>query len=117
MTLTITSAHHDADLFDLPWVEPLESWPKHHLAALPRGISRHVVRFVRLGPRVIAIKEIRAELAEREFGILRTLGRLDLPCVEPYAVVSGRTTTGRSTRKRSGRTPPLDWSTRWLSCS
>ena len=90
MPLTITSPRPDPDVLDLPWSIPLEDWPEHHLAALPRGISRHVVRFVKLSGRVIAIKEIKTELAEREYGMLRSLGRLDLPSVEPYAVVSGR---------------------------
>ncbi len=90
MPLTITSARPDPGLLDLPWNLPLQDWPEPHLAALPRGISRHVVRFVRLAGRVIAVKEIGAQLAEREYAMLRSLGRLDLPCVEPYAVISGR---------------------------
>ncbi|MFZ5871469.1 MAG: DUF4032 domain-containing protein, partial [Actinomycetota bacterium] len=60
------------------------------LAALPRGISRHVVRFVRLGSSVIAIKEINEELARREYGLLRVLRRMDIPCVEPLGVIAGR---------------------------
>ncbi len=92
MPLHITSARSDPDLLDLPWSIPLEQWPEPYLAALPRGISRHVVRFVRFGGRVLAVKEIRADLAAREYQMLRQLGRLDLPCVEPYAVVTGRHT-------------------------
>src|SRR5699024_10684663 len=53
--------------------------------------SRHVVRFVRLSGQVIAIKEIDEKLARREFLTLRSLRRMDLPAVEPLAVVSGRT--------------------------
>ncbi len=41
--------------------------------------------------RVIAIKEIKDELARREYGLLRLLNRLDQPAVEPLAVVGGRT--------------------------
>ncbi|MEO5610634.1 MAG: DUF4032 domain-containing protein, partial [Ornithinibacter sp.] len=48
MALQITAARHDPALLDLPWRIPLEEWPEEILAALPRGISRHVVRFVRL---------------------------------------------------------------------
>ena len=77
-------------MLDLPWAVPLEEWPESHLAALPRGISRHVVRFVRLSGRVIAVKEIAEPLARREFQTLRNLQRLDLPTVRPMAVVSGR---------------------------
>ncbi|MEP7333866.1 MAG: DUF4032 domain-containing protein, partial [Terracoccus sp.] len=48
MTLEITTARPDPALLDLPWSTPLEDWPEDTLAALPRGISRHVVRFVKL---------------------------------------------------------------------
>ena len=91
MALDITAVKPDPALFDLPWQLPLEEWPEDHLAALPRGISRHVVRFVRLSGQVIAIKEIDEKLARREFLTLRNLRRLALPAVEPLAVVSGRT--------------------------
>jgi hypothetical protein len=88
--LEITAARPDPALLDLPWELPLEQWPSDQLAALPRGISRHVVRFVRMSGRVIAIKEIKDELARREYGLLRLLNRLDQPAVEPLAVVGGR---------------------------
>ena len=90
MPLSITAARPDPALLDLPWALPLEEWPADQLAALPRGISRHVVRFVRMSGRVIAIKEIKDELARREYGLLRLLGRLDQPAVEALAVVGGR---------------------------
>ncbi|MFZ0159378.1 MAG: DUF4032 domain-containing protein, partial [Kineosporiaceae bacterium] len=90
MTLEITSAQPDPAMFDLPWATPLEDWPAEHLAALPRGISRHVVRFARLSGKVIAVKEIKADLARREYAMLRALTRLDLPSVLSYAVVTGR---------------------------
>jgi hypothetical protein len=49
MALEFISSRPDPNLLDLPWRLPLEEWPEDILAALPRGISRHVVRFVRLG--------------------------------------------------------------------
>lgn len=91
MALEISAARPDPAMLDLPWELPLETWPEEHLAALPRGISRHVVRFVRLSGRVLAVKEIKADIAIREYQLLRMLNRLDLPCVEPFGVVSGRT--------------------------
>ncbi len=90
MPLQITAARPDPALLDLPWEVPLEDWPDEQLAALPRGISRHVVRFVRMSGRVIAIKEIDEKLGRREYGLLRLLNRLDQPAVEPLAVISGR---------------------------
>ena len=91
MALDFTAISPDPALLDLPWQIPLEDWPEEHLAALPRGISRHVVRFVRMSGHVIAVKEITEHLARREFATLRNLRRLGMPTVEPLAVVSGRT--------------------------
>lgn len=88
--LSITSAVPDPAMLDLPWELPLELWPDETIAALPKGISRHLVRFVHLEGFVVAIKETSAELARREYDMLRTLQRLDIPCVEPVAVVTGR---------------------------
>lgn len=90
MALEITTARPDPALLDLPWSVPLEEWPEDNLAALPRGISRHVVRFVKLSGRVIAVKEIKADIARREYAMLRNLRRLDQPSVEPFGIVSGR---------------------------
>jgi hypothetical protein len=90
-SLAITSATVDPALLDLPWNLPLELWPDDVIAALPKGISRHLVRFVHLSGYVIAIKETSAELAQREYEMLRTLQRLDVPCVEPVAVITNRT--------------------------
>lgn len=91
MALDISAARPDPALLDLPWAVPLEHWPESHLAALPRGISRHVVRFVKMSGRVVAIKEIKTDLARREYDTLRMLRRLDQPAVKPLAVISGRT--------------------------
>lgn len=89
-SLQITASAPDPDLLDLPWEIPLEQWPDERLAALPRGISRHVVRFVRMRSGVIAIKEIGESVAYREYELLRQLGRIDVPSVEPVGVITGR---------------------------
>jgi hypothetical protein len=91
-SLQITAAAPDPALLDLPWSVPLEDWPADRLAALPRGISRHTVRFVRFHGGVLAIKEISEPIARREYNLLRMLRRLGMPAVEPVGVVSGRTT-------------------------
>jgi hypothetical protein len=80
-----------AKLLTLPWSIPLAQWPEDVLAALPRGISRHVVRFARLGEATVAVKETTQELAFREYHLLRALERKDVPSVEPLGVVTGRT--------------------------
>jgi hypothetical protein avisC_07389 len=89
--INIKSMSVDPALLDLPWNIPLEQWPPEVLAALPRGISRHIVRFVNLNSNVIAIKEISSFVADREYEMLRDLLRLGAPCVRPIAVITGRT--------------------------
>lgn len=91
-SLNITAATADPGLLDLPWHTRLEDWPAANLAALPRGISRHVVRFAHLDGSVIAVKETSEHVARHEYHMLRKLARLDVPCVEPVAVITGRTT-------------------------
>lgn len=89
-SLEIMAATVDPTLLDLPWETPLEEWPDEILAALPRGISRHIVRFVNLSDRVIAVKEIGPTVAHHEYEMLRDLSRLGAPSVLPTAVITGR---------------------------
>jgi hypothetical protein len=77
-------------MLDLPWDMPLEEWPEWYLISLPRGISRHVVRFTRLNGRVYALKEVVESYAEREYRLLRDLDRLDVPAVDAVGIVRGR---------------------------
>ncbi|ANF31364.1 lipopolysaccharide kinase [Leifsonia xyli] len=90
-SVNITAATVDPALLDLPWGVPLEDWSNQHIALLPKGISRHLVRFANMSGYVIAIKETTAEMAQREYDMLRTLQRLDVPCVDPVAVIKNRT--------------------------
>ncbi len=60
------------------------------MVALPRGISRHVVRFIRVGDEVYAAKEVVEHLALHEYRLLHDLMRLNTPAVEPVGVVSQR---------------------------
>ncbi len=93
MGLDITAGRPWPALLDLPWRLPLEQWPEDLLAAFPRGISRHVVRFVRVEGRIVAVKEIKTDIARREYSMLRNLRRLDQPAVEAVGVVAGRVDT------------------------
>ncbi|MFE3830300.1 DUF4032 domain-containing protein [Streptomyces sp. NPDC059092] len=90
LQISATNPEQPAVLLDLPWNIPLDQWPDACLVALPRGISRHVVRFASAGPEVVAVKEISERGAVREFGLLRDLHRLGIPAVDPVAVVTGR---------------------------
>ena len=89
-SLSITASDMAPELFELPWDIALEDWPEETIAALPKGISRHIVRFIHLGNHIVAVKETTEALAVREYEMLQKLDRLDVPCVEPVAIVSGR---------------------------
>ncbi len=84
------SARPDSRLIPLPWDVPLAQWPSSRLVALPRGISRHVVRFIKVGNEVYAAKEVVEEVAFHEYRMLQDLHRLHTPAVEPLGVVTGR---------------------------
>ncbi|MGH3363574.1 MAG: lipopolysaccharide kinase InaA family protein, partial [Nocardioidaceae bacterium] len=90
MPLRIVATKPNPALVTLPWHIPLEKWTDEYVVPLPRGISRHVVRIVRLGTDVYAVKETREPIAFREYRMLRDLRRRDLPAVVPVAVVAGR---------------------------
>jgi hypothetical protein len=91
MALRIVANRPDPALLTLPWDLPLEEWTEH-VVPLPRGLSRHVVRIVRLGGTTYAVKETVEEIAFREYRMLRDLHRIGLPAVVPKGVVTGRTT-------------------------
>ena len=91
MALHLRGEPAHPELLDLPWAVPLEQWPADQLVGLPRGISRHVVRFVRVAGTVFAVKEIGTWAAEREYDLLRALERARVPSVHPVGVVTGRT--------------------------
>ena len=89
--LSITARSVDPALLSLPWSTPLAQWPSSNIVFLPKGISRHLVRFSSLSGRVIAVKETTEEMARREYDMLGNLHRLDAPCVQRAAVIAGRT--------------------------
>jgi hypothetical protein len=76
------------DFLDLPWTEPLEGWRDDRLVEVPRGISRHVVRFVEVAGKLYGLKELPQRLAEREYRLLRALEDRSIPCVKVVGVVS-----------------------------
>lgn len=90
--MQFTTGPDPMDLVTLPWSTPLDQWDAKLLVSLPRGISRHVVRFAKIGGIVYAIKEINQNLAEHEYGQLRTLARSGVPVVEAVGVVADRAT-------------------------
>ena len=91
MALRIVAARPHPGVVGLPWSTPLEEWGDEHVVPLPRGLSRHVVRIVRVGDRTWAVKETQEPIAFREYRLLRDLQRLGLPTVVPQGVIAGRT--------------------------
>ena len=96
MTLRITGLGEEiAAVSGLPWSQPLEQWPEDPALAEKRGISRHVVRLIRVSDEpdseIYAVKETVSEFANREYAALRELRRLQAPSVDPIAVIEGRT--------------------------
>ena len=101
MALEITAARADPALLDLP------------VAAAARGVAEDHAR--RPAPRHLAARRAvrapvgpgagrqgdQADLARREYELLRSLNRLEMPCVEPFAVV-----TAGSGRRRAARRLP-----------
>ena len=65
MALHLTGTAAEPELLALPWRLPLEDWPDDVTVALPRGISRHTVRFVRGSRATLAIKETAEGIADR----------------------------------------------------
>ncbi len=90
MSLHVVANRPDPALLRLPWSEPLETWDDEFVVPLPRGLSRHVVRIVRLGERTYAVKETHEDIAFREYRALRDLQRVGLPAVHAQGVVTGR---------------------------
>lgn len=88
--MRLTGTVDEPDLAFLPWSTPLADWPEDLVVALPRGISRHIVRFVRLNGQVYAIKEIEQYYADREYRLLIDLQSQSVPTVEPVAVIVDR---------------------------
>jgi uncharacterized protein DUF4032/lipopolysaccharide kinase (Kdo/WaaP) family protein len=90
MALHLVASRPDPALVRLPWDTPLADWSDDLVVPLPRGLSRHIVRIVRVGERTYAVKETQEEMAFREYRLLRDLQRLGLPAVRPVGVVTGR---------------------------
>lgn len=92
--LSIETTEVLANVFELPWDTPLEDWDSEWLTDLPRGISRHVVRFARSASdgHAYALKEIGAPKSRQEYEMLHALERAGVPAVEPAGIVTGRQT-------------------------
>lgn len=73
------------DFLDLPWQHPLPLWHKYtdRVEELARGLSRHPVVFINYEGDLYAFKELPADIADREYNLLRQMADLRLPVVKP----------------------------------
>ncbi len=87
-TITIRPGH--PDFLDLDWTQNLEDWDTPRIVDLPRGISRHVVRFVSYRQGLYAVKELPTALAHRDYEVLRELESKGAPAVMPIGLIDNR---------------------------
>ncbi|MDT4913595.1 MAG: hypothetical protein QOC66_2723 [Pseudonocardiales bacterium] len=85
-----TAVGTNTELIGLPFDTPLADWPEELIVYVPRGISRHLVRFVEVGGEVFAVKEATDRYVLREHTLLRALAEHSVPVVEAYATVVER---------------------------
>ena len=87
-------AEEMSSLAQMPWSKQLEEWPEDSTLTDMRGISRHIVRLIKVNEShdspIFAIKETVPEFANREYALLRELNNREAPCVEPVAVIENR---------------------------
>ena len=95
----LTILPDNPDFLELPWDQPLATWEVDNIVEMPRGVHRHVVRFVSYGQAVYAIKELPLAFARNEFAALRELQNREASVVEVAGIV-----------ERSWVDPTEEWS-------
>jgi hypothetical protein len=96
--LNVRAGH--PDFLDLEWEKSIRDWTHHRLLDLPKGISRHEVRFVGYDEGIYAIKELPGRPAQSEWDNLRWLESIAGPAVMGTGYVV-----------REGVDPSEEWST------
>jgi hypothetical protein len=87
---TITTLGAATELLSLPFDKPLAEWTDPRIVQVPRGISRHVVRFVRAHNQIFAFKEATERYVLREHHLLRELELASVPVVDAFGTVTDR---------------------------
>jgi hypothetical protein len=85
-----TAVGTNTELIGLPFDVPLAEWPDELIVYVPRGISRHLVRFVEVRGEIFAVKEATDRFVLREHGLLRALAEHSVPVVEAFGTVVDR---------------------------
>jgi len=97
-SLNVRAGH--PDFLDLDWESSIRQWTHPRLLDLPKGISRHEVRFVGYSEGIYAIKELPRRPARSEWENLRWLESVEGPAV-----------IGTGYVVRQGVDPTEEWST------
>lgn len=81
------------DFLDLPWTRGLGEWDTctDLVVDLPRGPSRHTVRFINYAGDLFALKELGPRGAQKEYKALREMEQQQIPVVKAvgYVVLQG----------------------------
>jgi len=86
--MTIRTGH--PDFLDLDWETSIVDWSTDRIVYLPKGISRHEVRFVVYPEGTYVIKELPRRAARRDYTVLRELEGTGVPSVLPVGLVEDR---------------------------
>lgn len=86
--MTISSGH--PDFLDLPWERSITEWRSPRIIELPKGISRHTIRFLSYDQGIYVVKELPTLAARRDYEVLRALEGEQMLVVTPVGLVEGR---------------------------
>ncbi len=86
--LTIRTGH--PDFLELPWHVSITEWDADNMVQLPKGISRHEVRFFEYPEGIYVIKELATKPARQDYSVLRALESTGAPAVIPVGLVENR---------------------------
>ena len=106
--LTVRAGH--PDFLDLSWERSIVDWESERLLELPKGISRHEVRFLRYPEGIYVVKELPTRPARNDYEILRELEGHAAPSVTPVGLVEGRTSDGHDEASAALITRYVDYS-------
>src|SRR5262249_49328576 len=107
---TLTTLGAATELLDLPFETPLADWTDRRLVQVPRGISRHVVRFVRIQNQIFALKEANERYVLREHRLLPALEGRPRPVADGFGPVVARCDAGGEALPALLITKPLPFS-------
>ena len=78
------------DFLDLPWAQSIVDWTDERFVDLPRGPSRHEVRFLAYEQGIYVVKELPCAAARQDYEVLRALETKDVAAAVPVGIVEGR---------------------------